>query len=267
MIGNAYTSIIVACFAFFAFASEFCLAIDIKIFAGPGHETFLGVLNAEDHRRDSIWNEYREFGSTSSRTSIWNRNCPFGGSRGPYSPFNKQTLTPPVLVDDEGNFYGYMTANEQMEKRSQAEIVILICDNWEDAIYDREELYEAVKDLFQGVVRPSSHTKSSLRAKKLDKQQKFMEKLIAENERTKKAERGDEERIWRTKVGKSIRAQWSGISNDKKLITLYNLDSRKPQRMAITNLSKEDQEYIKKEIARRLSEGYVIKNGWWYKPD
>ena len=67
----------------------------LYIYGGEDHDVFLGKLNASKYDSKSIWNEYGTYGSAYSS----------------YSPFNSYASYPPVIVDEEGNFYGYFTVN------------------------------------------------------------------------------------------------------------------------------------------------------------
>ncbi len=51
---------------------------------------------------DAFGNDYGEYGSEFSDTS----------------PFNSNSNHPPVIVDRDGNFYGYFTINEYKDKRA-----------------------------------------------------------------------------------------------------------------------------------------------------
>lgn len=67
----------------------------LNLYGGKNHDVYLGCLNCNDYDVNSIWNEYGTYGSEYSS----------------YSPFNAYTLNPPVVVDKQGNFYGYFTIN------------------------------------------------------------------------------------------------------------------------------------------------------------
>lgn len=97
-----------------------CLAEPaLFLFGGEDHKVFLGCLNADQYNEKSIWNEYGPYGSKFSGTSIWNQFGQYGGQYSQYSPFNEFATHPPVIVDAQGNFYGYLTANQFNAKRTR----------------------------------------------------------------------------------------------------------------------------------------------------
>ena len=78
---------------------------------GSDHDVFLGCLNSNKYDSKSIWNEYGTYGSKYNSKSIWNEYGTYGSSYSAYSPWNDYASYPPVIVDEEGNFYGYLTIN------------------------------------------------------------------------------------------------------------------------------------------------------------
>lgn len=86
----------------------------LYLFGGSNNEVFLGILNASSFETKSIWNEYGSFGSCYQSKSIWNKHGRYGSKYSQYSPFNEYALNPPVVVDKEGNFYGYFTVGSNM---------------------------------------------------------------------------------------------------------------------------------------------------------
>lgn len=74
--------------------------------------TYLGkVTNHYD--RESIFNEYGNFGGEYSRTSIWNQYGKYGGEYSRLSAFNQYTRTPPALVK-RGEIIAYLTTNKSL---------------------------------------------------------------------------------------------------------------------------------------------------------
>ncbi len=51
--------------------------------------------------------------------SIWNDLGRLGNDLNPDSPWNELSMTPPAVVDGEGNFYGYFTTNTLNPKRTK----------------------------------------------------------------------------------------------------------------------------------------------------
>ena len=82
------------------------------IFGGKDHNIYLGCLNCSEFEKDSVYNQYGPYGSEFSKISIYNHFGPFGSSFSDLSPCNPFANYPPVVVDQDGNFYGYLTLNE-----------------------------------------------------------------------------------------------------------------------------------------------------------
>ncbi|RYE00602.1 MAG: hypothetical protein EOP50_03505 [Sphingobacteriales bacterium] len=116
----------------------------LLIFGGQGHNVYLGCLNCGKYESSSIWNKYGENGSKYNTKSIWNQYGTYGGKYSNYSPFNSYATYPPVLVDADGNFYGYFTANKYFSKRTNSKLAIYISENWEDIIEDTDKFYDTV---------------------------------------------------------------------------------------------------------------------------
>lgn len=88
----------------------------ISVFGGEGHTQFLGCLSCDDYASDAIANRYGSFGSKYSYTSIANKNSQYGSHSSPYSACNMYADDPPVVVDDNGQYYGRLTINEYREQ-------------------------------------------------------------------------------------------------------------------------------------------------------
>lgn len=84
----------------------------LLLFGGKNNKVFLGCLNCNKYSSSSIWNVYGNYGSRYSALSIWNKYGEYGSRYNNYSTFNKYTLTAPVVVNENGNFYGYLTCNQ-----------------------------------------------------------------------------------------------------------------------------------------------------------
>lgn len=98
----------------------------LYIYGGQNHDTYLGCLNCSDTDKNSIWNEYGTYGSSYNTNSIWNEYGTYGNEYNQYSPWNAYSSNPPVIVDKEGNFYGYFTVNEYKDKRAEFELALTI---------------------------------------------------------------------------------------------------------------------------------------------
>jgi hypothetical protein len=83
----------------------------LMVFGGPGHATYLGCLNCSEYANDSVFNENGPHGSPYASESIFNAYSRFGGQYGAYSPCNPYASDPPVIVDENGAFYGRLTVN------------------------------------------------------------------------------------------------------------------------------------------------------------
>lgn len=83
----------------------------LLLFGGEDHKTFLGCLNCMASSSDSVCNVAGDFGSIVSATSIWNMVGRFGSIVSPESPWNIVASDPPIIVDPDGNSYGYFTEN------------------------------------------------------------------------------------------------------------------------------------------------------------
>ena len=83
------------------------------LFGGPGHKEYLGCLDCSEFAADSICNGYGKYGNEFSTSGIFNEFAGFGNEFSSKSPWNEFSSSDevPVLVDDQGNFFGYFTIN------------------------------------------------------------------------------------------------------------------------------------------------------------
>jgi hypothetical protein len=95
----------------------------------------LGWLNCSSYDSSSIWNEYGTYGSSYNSKSIWNEYGTYGSEYNSLSPWNKYSNDPPVVVDKQGNFYGYFTLNEYKAKRANFALALTIYE-YHDLIRD-----------------------------------------------------------------------------------------------------------------------------------
>lgn len=84
-------------------------ATKIMIFGGRGHDTYLGCLSCSEYSSESVFNQYGTFGSSFNGDSIFNRFGPYGSSHSQYSVCSIYASDPPVVVDQDGNYYGRLT--------------------------------------------------------------------------------------------------------------------------------------------------------------
>ena len=116
----------------------------LMIFGGDDHDVYLGKLNASEYDSESIWNEYGSYGNSYSSTSIWNEYSSYGSDYSSYSPFNEYATYPPVIVDAQGNFYGYFTVNEYKSKRAEFNLVLIIYKYYKQIREDVSEWYDEI---------------------------------------------------------------------------------------------------------------------------
>mgnify|MGYP001578994806 CR=1 FL=1 len=116
----------------------------LLIFGGDNHDVYLGCLNCDKYESGSIWNKYGDHGSKYASDCIWNKYGDYGGKYGDNSPFNKYASDPPVLVDPDGKFYGYFTADKYFSKRTANKLALVIIENWEIIAEDVGEAYEQI---------------------------------------------------------------------------------------------------------------------------
>ncbi len=85
--------------------------LKLMIFGGTRHETYLGCLTCSAYAADSIWNKYGSSGSAYSAESIFNHYSQFGSKYSTESACNQYATDPPVIVDQNGTYYGRLTLN------------------------------------------------------------------------------------------------------------------------------------------------------------
>ena len=89
----------------------------LMIFGGPDHKTYLGCLNCNEYATDSVFNSYGTHGSPYSSESIWNHYTEVGSAYSSYGACNPYASDPPVIVDQNGAYYGRLTVNEYHPQR------------------------------------------------------------------------------------------------------------------------------------------------------
>jgi hypothetical protein len=91
----------------------------LMLFGGPGNRTYLGCLNCNEYATDSVFNSFGSHGSSYASDSIFNAFRQFGSKFSSYSPCNAFASNPPVIVDANGNFWGYLTVNDYKATNNQ----------------------------------------------------------------------------------------------------------------------------------------------------
>lgn len=81
------------------------------IVGGPHHRVFLGCLNCGPGAADSVNNHFGKYGSYWSKTSINNHRGPYGAPTSRYSACSTGASQPPLVMDQMGRVYGYLTLN------------------------------------------------------------------------------------------------------------------------------------------------------------
>lgn len=78
-------------------------------------EEYLGKLVTDTSDPDSIWNESSIYGNKQNLISIWNTAANYGSEYSVCNAFNPKAIYPPKIIDAEGNFFGYLTTNGNLE--------------------------------------------------------------------------------------------------------------------------------------------------------
>ena len=102
---------------------------DILLFGGEGHKTFLGCLTCSELSTLSVFNELSDYGNHLYSGSIYNRFGDFGSSFSKYSACNTNATDPPVIVDENGTFYGRLTINRYHNQATEDEAIVEWLEN------------------------------------------------------------------------------------------------------------------------------------------
>lgn len=116
----------------------------LHIYGGKSHDVYLGCVNCDDYNSSSIWNEYGKFGNNYNAISIWNDYGTYGNDYSQFSPWNEYASYPPVVVDTDGNFYGYFTTNEYNNKRWESSLAMILYKYYEQIMEDVSGWYEKI---------------------------------------------------------------------------------------------------------------------------
>lgn len=149
------TKLLFSWVAFFA-ALQGIAAVKLMVYGGEGHKEFLGVINEPQYGVDSIWNVHGTYGDKYGDKVIWNKYGMYGGSSGIYSPFNKFSSTPPIIVDAQGNFYGFLTTNKNKKPRANFALAKLICYVGSNENVNLQDAYDLVQEHINAPVTPIS---------------------------------------------------------------------------------------------------------------
>ncbi len=84
----------------------------LLIYGDVNRDVYLGCLNCSSYERDSVTNPRSPFASPNSQTSLYNSRGPFGSPNSDVSACSRFAENPPVVVDENGRFYGRLTVND-----------------------------------------------------------------------------------------------------------------------------------------------------------
>lgn len=98
----------------------------LHIYGGSDQDEYLGCLNCDSYDKNSIWNSYGTYGNSYNTKSIWNSYGTYGNEYSSYSPWNNYASNPPIVVDKNGNFYGYLTVNSYKSQRANSSLASLL---------------------------------------------------------------------------------------------------------------------------------------------
>ncbi len=99
----------------------------LYLYADDGTGTFLGEISSNQYDRDSIANQYGDYGSQYKTKSIFNQYGDYGSQYSRYSVFNEYATNPPKILDKNGKVVGYLTANKYIKDAiSYEEMMVLL---------------------------------------------------------------------------------------------------------------------------------------------
>lgn len=100
----------------------------LLLFGGEDHKTFLGCLNCSELSKASVCNQLGKYGSSLQADSIWNSFGTFGSSFSKDSPWNSFSNSAPIIVDPDGNSYGYFSVNGFHHDRTRIGWLVAVLD-------------------------------------------------------------------------------------------------------------------------------------------
>jgi hypothetical protein len=83
----------------------------LMLYGGPYHRKYLGCLNCSEYATDSVLNPYGAHGTQYAKESIWNHYGEYGSRYSNWSACNPFASDPPIIVNQDGIFYGRLTLN------------------------------------------------------------------------------------------------------------------------------------------------------------
>lgn len=111
-------------------AGESIYDFPFHLYSDDGEYNYLGKLVTGKHDTDGLWNEYSDYGGKFGKYSIWNKYSDYGDGYSRYSAFNKYASNPPLIVDDNGEIFGYLTEDKyQTDGYTILELYAFLVDN------------------------------------------------------------------------------------------------------------------------------------------
>lgn len=103
----------------------------LLLYADNHERTFLGCINCSEYDANSVWNRYGSYGSEYSSTSIRNGYSQYGSEYSSISACNEYASKPPLILDNDGDYYGRFTVNEYAQDANDDDairkLVRLLC--------------------------------------------------------------------------------------------------------------------------------------------
>ena len=100
----------------------------LMLFGGKNNRQYLGCLSCSQYDGEAITNEYGNYGNRYATNSIWNAYGTYGSQYSQYSWRNPYATNPPVIVDQDGNSYGYFTVNKYFPDRTRINWLVEMLD-------------------------------------------------------------------------------------------------------------------------------------------
>lgn len=117
---------------------------NLHLYGGKNNDVYLGCMNCSKYDSNSIWNSYGKYGSKYESNSIWNKYGSYGNEYNSDSPWNSYSSDAPVVVDKDGNFYGYFTINKYKSNRCETKLALLIYKYHEEIMEDVSKAYDVI---------------------------------------------------------------------------------------------------------------------------
>jgi hypothetical protein len=127
------------------FTSAVAFAQKVMIYGGENHDVYLGCITCTQFNGESVWNENGVYGTKNNNLSIWSEFSEYGNEFSYLSPWNEYATHPPILVDENGGYYGYFTRNPYFKDRTEVEFFVYVLNNFR---WIQEHFEEYVKGLY-----------------------------------------------------------------------------------------------------------------------